>query len=446
MGSLAFTGISSYSDDFQTILDKAVSVASVPIQRLQNEQSDIVQKKMITSSLQSGIQAVADDLRSLVTVADNKAVAAVSSDTSKVVITSTSSASPATYEVKNIQSIAKTASETSVQGYADSSTTAVSTSGTIQLTVGTKTFSKTLGTGENNLVAIRNWINQQNAGVTATILTTGTANYLSVSANTSGATALKLEDMTGTPANLMTTANQGSDAVFSLNGVQVTKKSNLINDVVPGVSFEIKATSGATETTTIRLSSDRSKLKNALSSMVTNYNSLVDNLDAQIGENAGVLTGDVLVREIGSVLREMSQFTGTGVIKSIADLGLELTNTGKLKFIEKTFDALSDTQISDAFSFLATSGSGPAGVIKRLEQFSDPTTGLIKVQQDKYDDRDDQITTEISDITDEITAMRAGLASKLQIADTMLASLESQQRVLDASLQSLNLVLYGKKE
>jgi hypothetical protein len=42
--------------------------------------------------------------------------------------------------------------------------------------------------------------------------------------------------------------------------------------------------------------------------------------------------------------------------------------------------------------------------------------------------------------------MRAGLASKLQIADTMLASLESQQRVLDASLQSLNLVLYGKKE
>jgi hypothetical protein len=42
--------------------------------------------------------------------------------------------------------------------------------------------------------------------------------------------------------------------------------------------------------------------------------------------------------------------------------------------------------------------------------------------------------------------MQKGLALKLQQADSLLASLESQQNVIKASLQGLNVVLYGKQQ
>ncbi|HBY64481.1 MAG TPA: hypothetical protein DEH78_32070, partial [Solibacterales bacterium] len=44
---LVFTGISSYSQDFQAIMERAVSIASIPLKSMQNEQTDVLQKKML---------------------------------------------------------------------------------------------------------------------------------------------------------------------------------------------------------------------------------------------------------------------------------------------------------------------------------------------------------------------------------------------------------------
>jgi len=42
--------------------------------------------------------------------------------------------------------------------------------------------------------------------------------------------------------------------------------------------------------------------------------------------------------------------------------------------------------------------------------------------------------------------MQTSLSAKLQQADVLLAQLEAQQTLLDASVQSLNLLLYGKQD
>ena len=56
--------------------------------------------------------------------------------------------------------------------------------------VRSKTYNFTLAT--NNLVTLRDTINSLNAGVTASILTTSGGNYLSISANSTGAATLHL--------------------------------------------------------------------------------------------------------------------------------------------------------------------------------------------------------------------------------------------------------------
>lgn len=449
LAPLTFTGISKFSEDFQTILKRAVSIANVPIQRLQNEQSDVLQKKLITVGLGDSLKAFQDKLQALSNIGDKKAIVGTSSNTSKVVITGTSASASATYTISEITSKASTASETSASGYTDGATSPVSTTGTVKLTVGSQEYEITLNAGENNLAGLRDKINGLNAGVTASVLTTGTGatpNYLSISANTSGATTLTLvDDPAGAASALLTANNQGSNAEFKLNGVQVSKKSNTINDVVAGVTFDIAGTTGAGESVTVTLSSDRGKLKSALKDLVGSYNALAKQLDTQIGANAGLLTGDHLLRDIQDAMRSVTGFKGSGSVKSIADLGFSLSTTGEISFDDATFDGLGDSEVQAGFAFVGPA-SGLGSLIHQFEQITDPVTGIIKVQQDQYDGTDKRLTSSISEQQTRVSNMQRTLSEKLQASDALLAKLESQQSVLDASLQSLTTLLYGKKE
>jgi flagellar hook-associated protein 2 len=447
---LVFTGVSKYSTDFQTILSRAVSIASLPVKNLQNQQADLLQKKQISSSLNGAVASLAASLKSLAVVGDNHAITATSSNAAKVSINSTNATNAGSYAITEITSVARSASETTISGYANSGSAPVSSTGVLQLKYAGQSYGITLAAGKNNLLGLRDAINNLGVGANASVLTTGsglTPNYLSLSAGTTGATTLQLiDDPSGVATNLVTSANQGANAVFKLNGVAVSKSSNLINDVVPGVSFNILDKTSTGESIAITLSSDRGKLAAALSNLAANYNAVVKQVDGQVGANAGLLTGDFLIRDVQGTLRQLTSFQGTGIIKSFADIGLTLSSKGELSFDQKTFDALSDTQVAAAFTYAGSSVNGFGGLASKFTQISDPVSGLIKIQQDQYDQTDHRLTDQISTLTDRIAAMQATLSAKLQQADALLASLDSQQSILTSSLQSLTTLLFGKAQ
>jgi hypothetical protein len=95
---LSFTGISQFSNDFQTILNRAVAIAQLPVTALQNQQANILQEKQLSTSFETAVSALA------ATVTNLGAIGASSSDTSKVTIASTSATSPASYSITNITS------------------------------------------------------------------------------------------------------------------------------------------------------------------------------------------------------------------------------------------------------------------------------------------------------------------------------------------------------
>ena len=86
-----------------------------------------------------------------------------------------------------------------------------------------------------------------------------------------------------------------------MNGVAVTRKSNQVNDLIPGVSFSLKGTTSGSESLSITLGTDRSKLSNAISDFVDAYNALQSKVGDQVGQSAGLLTGDFLVREASEI-------------------------------------------------------------------------------------------------------------------------------------------------
>jgi len=451
---LTFTGVSQFSSDFQTILNRAVSIAQVPITALQNQQADILQEKQLTTGLSSAVADLATSVTNLGNIGANQAVTFSSSDSSKVIVDDMTATTPTTYTITDITSLAQAASESTRSGYADATSAPVASSGSVQLMVGGQAVGDpiTMDAAHNNLTALRDAINAiPNSGVTATILSTGTGAtpyYLSISATATGQNAIQLMDGS---TNLLTSSNPGADADFYFNGAHVTRSSNTIEGLVTGLTFTIAGETTGNQAVTISASSQPDTLANALQDFVTKYNAVTQLLNAQIGPNAGMLSGNPLIVGIQSALRGLlNYYDPTGTIKSLADLGIEMDEKGNMSFNQSTtgpdqspFDSLSSSQIAAAFSFLGSATSGFGQLASTLTQYSDPVTGAIKMQQDQYDTTDTNITTQINTLTDQANQMQQTLSAELQSADAQLAEMESQQQVLTSSIQGLNFSSYG---
>jgi flagellar hook-associated protein 2 len=242
--------------------------------------------------------------------------------------------------------------------------------------------------------------------------------------------------------------------VFQLNGVDVVSPSNLINNVVSGVSFNIVAKTDPLQplqAVSLSLAADPSQISSALQDFVAKYNAVGTQVNAQIGPAAGLLSGNSLIYQTQSVLRGLVNYNGSGTIKSLAALGIELDASGKMSFNQTTtdpsrhiaFNSLSSAQITAAFSFLGSATTGFGRLSSQLNQISDPITGLIKVQQDQYDAADTRITAQVSTLTDRINSMQKSLTAQLQAADVLIASLNSQQQMLTATLQGSSFAAFG---
>jgi flagellar hook-associated protein 2 len=259
--------------------------------------------------------------------------------------------------------------------------------------------------------------------------------------------SLSLKTIGGEPdPELMETTSAGSNAVFKINGQDVTSSTNSISSVVEGLVFTLNETTGADETITISAQSSRNTLTAALESVASAYNSLRDAIDAQTGENAGVLGGDRIIYEIQARMRSIIGVSGADGNGNLAKVGLTMGADGKMTFDGARLDAMGAADLEDAFAFLDNSPGSLGAFAAKLDQLSDAETGSMKSELDLYDETDERLTSQIETLSERVTALQSTLFSQLQAADALLAQLESQQSVLAGSLDSLYLVLYGKND
>ena len=447
---LTLTGVSQYSSTYQSILTRAVQIAQLPLTRLQNKDADVLAQNTALGTLQTAATNLYTSLQTLATDAANQTLGATSSNPTVLTATATGARATNTYTVNSVSFIAKAASEDSLNSYADSTSTAVSSTGILQLKVGSQNYPITLST--NNLTSLRDAINASGAPVTASILTTGaTANYLSVTANATGATTLQLIDDPATVGHpgganteLLTQAHQGVSAQFSLNNVPVTQSSNTVNSVIPGATLQLLQPSNSP--VTVSLQSNPTQLATDLQTFVTNYNALEQALAANEGTNQGGLNGDTAVTQLQQTLRQMTSFfTTSGSITNLSALGVTFADaTGAATFNQTAFHALSAQNISDGFNFLTSLTTGSGNFVAQLDAFTDPISGLIQAEIQGNDTIDGHIQSQITTLTARINTMQSNLQLQLARADALEAELQSQQSTVNASLIGLNYVLYGQ--
>lgn len=447
---LVFTGISKFSQDFQTILSRSASIAALPARALEQDQAKITQKMIALTGIASVAGDLASSLKSLSEIADRKALTATTSNYQQATANLKDNAQAGTYTLTEISSLATIASSTGTAALANADAAPIGALDgdgklRLELAVGSTTREIVLTAATNNLEGLRQAINGLNAGVTATVIQTGTttAEYrISISADGTGENAIQLRTTPGDAGtNLLSTVSAGSNAKFKINGLSVERKTNSIEDVIPGVTLNIAGKTTGSEAVTITVSSSRGELAGALNDFVRKYNNTVDSLDQHMGEQGGALKGDASVRQVREALQALIGFAGDGKI-ALRDLGITLDNDGHMSLDASKLDGLSAPRLSSALTFAGSTGLG--SLAGRLTALSDPDSGIFETQQEDYQKTLDSLSEQIAAINDRVNSMQLTLQARLQAADVLLARLDSQQNMLTANIQSLNSVLYGK--
>jgi len=446
---LRFTGISTFSEDFQTILSRAAQIASLPVQALQNDQTELLARKTSLSSLRSTVADLALSLEAIGNIGANRALSVSSSNTSRVTVTNNGVTASGVFTVSEITSLARAASENFVAGLDTADSDSVDGDGVLQLVFGTASHEISLTSETNNLTGLRDAINGLGAGVTASIINSGSetgAYYLSIAAQATGETTLQLNSATdGSGANLLTNVNQGANANFKLNGIAITRSDNVVSGAIEGLTLNLLNETEPGETVQITANSARGQLASSFSDFVTAYNRAVDAINSHTGEAAGILSGDNTLREIQTTLRTITGYApNAGSTRSLAAIGLELDKSGKMSFNSAKFYALSTGGFESALDFVATAEFRNFG--KRLDQISNPVTGLIKTQQNTIDAADARIADQIAALQERIQVSQASLSLKLQQADALISQFTAQQNQLSAVIKSLNSATFGKEK
>lgn len=449
LAPLTFTGISSFSDDFQVILERSVSIASLPARALEQEQTGLLSRKMAAAELRTAVADLAASLRQLGRLSQGGALTA-SSSSFAVQATAGAGAAPGLYRITNITSLATQAVARTAAGFADTDAAPVSGGGgEVELVVGGESRTLVLEPGQDNLAGLRDAINASGMGVTASILDTGAGPeryYLSITANETGERAIELRQTPGDAgSNLLTVISGGSDAQFELNGVAMRSASNTITGAVAGVTLELKATLGPDQTADVRVRPSAAGVAGALQNFVAAYNKLVEKLDAQTGERRGALQGESFVQDLKAALREITGYRGTGPRASLFELGVSIGSDGVMTFDGSVIQGLPESEIPAVFALLGDGQTGLSALEGRLTQYSDPLTGSLAAFIQNLDRADQRLTDQINAIYERVSATRLTLVARLQAADTMLARLEGQKTMLNAAIESLQTVAFGKR-
>lgn len=249
----------------------------------------------------------------------------------------------------------------------------------------------------NSLQGIRDAINKAGLGVTATIISDGSAtpNRLVITSDKTGAAStMKITvngddalenllgfDPTAVGGQKMTQAAAGQNAQLTVNGISISSESKTVTEAIQGVTLNVLKTG----TTTFNVSKDTAQVTSTVNSFVKAYNELqtaIKNVSSYNAETkqGGVLLGDPTIRSLQTSLRQMvgANNPNSGSLNSLSSVGVSFQKDGTL--------ALDSTKLQKA---IAASPQDLAALFSTVGRASDSLVSVVgskaSTKAGKYD-------------------------------------------------------------
>ncbi|WP_321470680.1 flagellar filament capping protein FliD [uncultured Paludibaculum sp.] len=440
MSSTIFSGNSRYASDFQSIIDRSVAIASLPLTQLQEQRSNTASEQTAISSLStkfSALRTALDNIDSSTTAAPT----ATLSESSVARVTAASGSLPAemNLEVINLGSYSTALSKDGLTTITDPTAQSITADTVVTLTVNGVPMEILPPVGSLN--ALAQAINEKGAGVQASVVNIGSPTApdyrLALRSSDLGAVTIDLSDSTGSLATQYAT---GTNAQYKVNGFPATavESNSRKVTIAPGVTAELVAV-GSTD---ISLAMDGTKLQDYISAFVTAFNAAATEIDTHRGEAGGALSGQSLPTELGAALRQLMKYESSGsVISNPADLGLSLDKQGQLQFDTSTFATAFADHPDVVRSFMGGESSG--GFLQSMKSTLDTVDGLSGggVLTDASTQVAKTLATEdnqIAEMQTRIDVMSTNLKERMSAADAAIALLEQQVTLITGLFDANN--------
>jgi flagellar hook-associated protein 2 len=451
MATLSSTGVGS-GLDVNGLVSQLVAAERAPQDsrlnkadaKLSSEFTAMSQLRGAMSAFQSAASALKDASSLIIR-------RSTSSDDTALSATTASTAAAGTYDVEVVQ-LAK-ASQLSSGAFSGGPTSVVGT-GTLVLSLGSKSFNVTLDATNNTLAGIRDAINASgdNVGIRATILSanggsrlvltgaqTGLANAVKVTTTGGdGGLAGLVYDPPTTSALSVVTAAQ--DAIVNVAGFAVNSATNAVDSAIDGVTLNLKKQQPGT-VLTLTVANDDSAVQSKLNSFVTSYNTLATTISRlrsydPATKAAGPLLGDAMLLNVESQLRRIlgQPIAGaTAGYSSLANLGITSSTTGSLSLDSTKFQA---ALAADPKSVANVFG-GTGGIASKLYTFLDghlSTTGDMASRDTAIAASRKGVTTDRATLDARIQVIQARYLKQFNALDAMLTQMQSTSAYLTQQL------------
>lgn len=465
VGGLA-TGI-----DSATLIQKLMEVERQPQKNLQSKVVAAQNKISVFNQINSALDNFEAVVNGMNTPSGFIARTSSMTDSTVAGATVTSSAQPGAHTIQ-VTSLAQFQRQISDISYASSSNLNFKTG---VITVGITgspdpPVSITIAEGKNSLSGIVSSINSSGANVSASIINDGNGYRLIVTGKDTNNYTLDFTGLTTDPAapsgaaySAPTFVNGtgylgGQPASFSVDGIAMTRTSNNVTDVIPGVTINLLKGGGSS--TTLTVTSDTGSVTAKINGFVSAYNSVITLLHKQSAYNSGTkssgtLSGDSTVRDIKGQLQAVlsnavagvtgsfSGLSAIGITTNYQDGTLKVDATKLAGALNTKFDDVADlfTHNSDKTN-LAQDQYGVAQQFSTmLEKFTHRYEGDSSQYNGKVATRIKILNDLISDTNKRISDMEDFLARRQDQLKKQYAAMESLVSSISSSGNKLMAVL-----
>lgn len=425
MGVSVTTGIVS-GTDYEALITGLVSIESQPLVALAKKEASYQAKITGYGTLKSSLAEFQTAMRSLSSTSKYQTLKATVADTAVATVSASSIAKSGTYSLKvsqlaQAQKLVAAGQANATAAIGEGTTSIISFDfGTISIPEGgsfdedtgkyTGAAFKSSGSGvqtvtidstNNSLTGIRDAINDAGIGVTATIVNDGsdTPYRLALTVDDSGVeSSLKISvagddalsellshDPAGTQGFEETASAQ--NAKFTVDGIAISKASNVIGDVISGLTLTLLKTN-SDSATSIGVVRDTSAISSGVDSFVTAYNALNTALAGMTSydketEESGLLNGDSTTRNIQNQIRKVLTSAvsgGSGTLTRLSQIGVSVQKDGSLALDSTKLQTALTDNFSSFAGLFASGGSATDSLVSYSASTSSTKPGNYSVE------------------------------------------------------------------
>ncbi len=407
--------------DLQGLVDALVQTERAQLEApLDRREAGFEAELSAYGSLKSSLSTFQNSLSGLLTAADFNKSNLTSSNNDVFTVSASGNVSPASYDIE-VTDLAS-AHKLATAAFANKTDPV----GTGELTFRFGTYdngadeftanpdkaigSVTIDGTNNSLQGIRDAVNAADIGVSASIVNdgsgyrllfksddTGAANSLEIIVDDTGdnedrdnaGLSMLAYDPTGDAddGKNLTETSEALDALFSIDGLQMTRAGNSVSGAIEGVTLELKGeTSGSPER--LSVDHDLAGIETAVNDFVSGYNTLTGSLEYLAGYNeaeqqGGVLMGDSITRSITSQMRNI--LTGavsglSGQYTALSQLGISTQLDGSLELDTAVLSEALENDYQAVSRVFAATGVASDSLINYIGASDDTQPGDYAVE------------------------------------------------------------------